>query len=83
MMMRRIEGLDYDIADLEMQIQVQLTPFDPKIRRLMTIPGVGETIAPVILAELGPDMSPVPHRRARSVLDRAVPSNNESAGRPW
>jgi transposase len=81
MMMRRIEGLDYDIADLEMQIQVQLTPFDPKIRRLMTIPGVGETVAPVILAELGTDMAQFPTAAHAASWAGLCPGNNESAGR--
>lgn len=81
MMMRRIEGLDYDIADLEMQIQVQLTPFDPMIRRLMTIPGVGETVAPVILAELGTDMTQFPTAAHAASWAGLCPGNNESAGR--
>lgn len=81
LMLRRIEGLDYDIADLEMQIQVQLTPFDQKIRRLMTIPGVGETIAPVILAELGTDMTQFPTPADAASWAGLCPGNNESAGR--
>jgi transposase len=81
MMLRRMQGLDHDIADLEIQIQVQLTPFDPMIRRLMTIPGVGETVAPVILAELGPDMTQFPTAAHAASWDGLCPGNNESAGR--
>jgi len=81
MMLRRLEGLDYDIADVEMHIQGQLDPFDPMIVRLMTIPGVGEHVAPVILAELGSDMTQFPTPAHAASWAGLCPGNNESAGR--
>lgn len=44
-MMQRIREPDRAIADIEIQIQVQLLPYAEQVRRLMTIPGVGEHVA--------------------------------------
>lgn len=80
-MMQRIRRLDHDIADIEIQIQVQLLPYAQQARRLMTIPGVGEHVAPVIIAELGVDMSQFPSAAHVASWAGLCPGINESAGR--
>lgn len=80
-MMQRIRRLDHDIADIEIQIQVQLLPYEEQARRLMTIPGVGEHVAPVIIAELGVEMSQFPSAAQVASWAGLCPGLNESAGR--
>lgn len=80
-MMQRIKHLDHDIADIEIQIQVQLLPYEQQARRLMTIPGVGEHVAAVIIAEMGVDMSQFPSAAHVASWAGLCPGMNESAGR--
>jgi transposase len=80
-MMQRIRRLDHDIADIEIQIQVQLLPYAEQARRLMTIPGVGEHVAAVIIAEMGVDMSQFPSAGHVASWAGLCPGLNESAGR--
>jgi transposase len=55
-----IEALESSLQTLEAQIDEAVSPFRPAFERLMTIPGVSERTAAVILAEIGPDMKPFP-----------------------
>ena len=80
-MMQRIRRLDRDIADIEIQIQVQLLPYEQQARRLRTIPGVGEHVAAVIIAEMGIDMSQFPSAAHAASWAGLCPGMNESAGR--
>lgn len=58
--LRQIDGLDAAVGLLESKIEELLLPFADVVRRLRTIPGVGETVVPILLAELGADMSAFP-----------------------
>jgi transposase len=80
-MMQRIRELDTAIADIEIQIQVQLLPYAEQARRLMTIPGVGEHVAPVIIAEMGIDMTQFPSAAHVASWAGLCPGMNQSAGR--
>jgi len=80
-MMQRIRELDRAIADIEIQIQVQLLPYEQQARRLRTIPGVGEHVAPVIIAEMGIDMDQFPSAAHVASWAGLCPGLNESAGR--
>lgn len=80
-MLTRIQRLDYDIADIEIQIQVQSLPYQQQMRRLMTIPGVGEHVAPVIIAEMGLEMGQFPTSAHVASWAGLCPGLNESAGR--
>ena len=53
-----IEELERRIAAFDARIEELLAPFRDAIERLITIPGVGRVAAEVILAEIGPDMTP-------------------------
>jgi transposase len=76
-----IDTLDEAIASIEKEVGTQLDPFRQAAELLKTIPGVGDTTAQVMLAELGPDMSRFPspaHLRSWACL---CPRSDESAGK--
>jgi transposase len=53
----QVDGLRSAVGELERRIEDSLRPFRGALERLMTIPGVRESAAAVILAEIGADMS--------------------------
>lgn len=55
--MDQIAALQQGIAALDREIERVIEPFRPAVELLTTIPGVSETVAQVILAEVGDDMS--------------------------
>jgi transposase len=56
-----IEELERHIAECDAQVAEYLRPLaEEKVRRLQTIPGVGQRAAEVIVAEVGTDMSQFP-----------------------
>ncbi len=57
-------------------------PFVPEaVQRLDTIPGVGETVAQILVAELGVDMARFPTANHLASWAGMCPGNNESAGK--
>jgi transposase len=76
-----IEHLEETVGEFEAQIEASLAPFRAGVERLITIPGVSETAAGVIVAEIGVDMSRFP--TAGHLLSWAglCPGLNESAGK--
>ena len=76
-----IDHLQGVVQQFEEQIGRCLQPFRGDFERLMTIPGVSETAAAVLLAEIGADMSvfpSAPHLRSWAGL---CPRMDESAGK--
>jgi transposase len=67
-MLARIDALDADIAELDAVIEEMVAPFVLAVEKLDEIPGVGTTVAHVVLAEIGIDMSRFPHRCAPGLL---------------
>ncbi len=55
--LERIDQLTAAIGELSARIGEQMRPFSRQLERLATIPGVGQTVAEVIVAETGADMS--------------------------
>ncbi len=53
----QLETLEAAIAQLEARIGDHVAPFRVHLERLMTIPGVKTTVARVLRAEIGPDVS--------------------------
>jgi transposase len=79
--LQQIEHLERAISELEERIAKASLPFRPQLDRLITIPGVKDTAACVMLAEHGPDMSVFPtaaHLRSWTGL---CPGQHESAGK--
>src|SRR6266853_4637871 len=56
----QIEALDTAIADAEAQIREALAPFRAAVNLLTTMPGLSDTAAAVILAEIGANVSSFP-----------------------
>jgi transposase len=59
-MRRRLELVELALAELDQVIAEACRPWQHRIELLQTIPGVGETVAQVIVAETGADMSRFP-----------------------
>ena len=59
-MLARVDAIDADIAALDTRIEEMTVPFTAAAGRLDEIPGINATIASVILAEIGTDMSRFP-----------------------
>lgn len=68
------------IAKLESNIEEQLTQFKELYLRLQEIPGVSKHIATIIIAEIGPDVSPFPDAAHLASWAGVCPGNYESAG---
>jgi len=79
--LRQIDALDASIALLERRIEELLVPFADLVRRLQTIPGVGETVVPVLLAEIGPDVSAFPTAAHLVSWTALAPRQDVSAGK--
>lgn len=79
--LRRIAELDHDIVELEERIEAMIEPFRHIRERLSTIPGVSTTIAEVIIAETGADMSVFPSPAHLTAWAGVAPGQYESAGR--
>jgi transposase len=79
--LRQIEQLEGDIADLDARIEAQIAPFRATIERVMGVPGVKETAAPAIIAEIGTQMSVFPSAGHLLSWTRIVPRLDESAGK--
>lgn len=80
-MLRRIDMVSVDIADLDERIEAEIAPFADAVARLDEIPGVGATAAAVIIAEIGIDMSRFPTAGHLASWAKFSPSVKESAGR--
>jgi transposase len=76
-----VDQLQAAVAKLELRIAETLRPFQPAVKLLMTIPGISETNAATLIAEIGSDMSVFPtagHLRSWAGL---CPGLHESAGK--
>jgi transposase len=80
-MLARIDALDADIAELEATIEEMVAPFAVAVEKLDEIPGVGTTVAQVIIAEVGVDMSRFPTAAHLASWARFAPGVKESAGK--
>jgi transposase len=76
-----IAALDIAVADVEARIREALAPFRAAVSLLMTMPGVSETAAAVILGEIGDDMSKFPNTGHLLSWAGLCPRLDESAGK--
>ena len=76
-----IASLDRLVADLDQQIEEQVRPFAEIIALLDQVPGIGETAAKSLIAEIGVDMDQFPNQHHLASWAGMSPGNNESAGK--
>jgi len=77
----RLDAVEDDLTILEQRIQEKLNPYATQFALLQEIPGVDETLAAVIIAELGVDMSVFGSVSQVASWTGVCPGNNESAGK--
>ncbi len=77
----RLDAAERDLATLEQRIQQKLEPYAAQVSLLQEIPGVDWTLAAVIIAELGVDMSVFQCVSQLASWAGVCPGNNESAGK--
>src|SRR5260370_631576 len=58
--LRQIDQLDLSIQELEARARDAIAPFRYRVEQLTAIPGISETAASVVLAEIGTDMTVFP-----------------------
>jgi transposase len=80
-MLARIDAASADIAALDEKIEAAVAPYASLIARLDEIPGVGQTTAQVLLAEIGPDATRFPTAGHLASWAKFTPITRESAGR--
>jgi len=79
--LEQVEALERAIASVEAEIEQALAPFRHHVERLLTIPGVKDRVAQVILAEIGTDMARFPTAGHLISWAGLCPRNDESAGK--
>jgi transposase len=78
----RVDGLDADLAELDAKIQELIAGFAGAVDRLDEVPGVGQTAAQLLVAELGVDMTRFPTAGHLVSWAKFAPGVKESAGKP-
>lgn len=76
-----IDTLERAVRDVEARLGDALVPFQAAVDRLMTIPAVRQTVARVIVAEIGLDMSRFPTAGHLVSWAGLCPRLDESAGK--
>jgi transposase len=77
----RLQAVEKDLAKLEQHLQEKLQPYTTQQALLREIPGVDWTLAAVIIAELGVDMTVFQSVSQLASWAGVCPGNNESAGK--
>jgi transposase len=80
-MLGRIDGLNADIAGLEVKIEEMIAPFAAVVEQLDEIHGVGRIGAAVLIAEIGLDMTRFPAPGHLTSWAKFAPGVKESAGK--
>jgi transposase len=75
------DHLTAKIAELDLLVAAAAAPFERLIARLITIPGIGQRTAEVIVAETGGDMSRFRTSARLAAWAGLAPGDNESAGK--
>jgi transposase len=80
-LLAHIDFLDQSIAELEAEIERCLAPFGQAVALAQTLPGIAETAATAIIAELGTDMSRFASDKHVSSWAGVCPGNQQSGGK--
>ena len=75
-----IRAHDQAIADLDERIEVVMEPFRGFRDLICSIPGISTTVADVVIAETGADLTVFPSPQHLASWAGVCPGNNESAG---
>lgn len=77
----QIDALEQSIAEIDKEVGALLDPFREKSKRLMTMPGVSDVVAQVLVSEIGVDMSRFSTSGHLISWAGLCPRNDESAGK--
>lgn len=77
----QIDALNHAIEQLERRVDELLVPFAEAVRRLKTIPGMGQVVVAVLIGEIGVDMSLFPTAGHLVSWTGLAPRRDESNGR--
>jgi len=77
----QIDALEAAVRDVEARLGTALAPFRAAVDHLITMPGVSETVARVIVAEIGFDMTRFPTAAHLVSWAGLCPRLHESAGK--
>lgn len=80
-LMDHVRHLDDLIERLDRRIEEAMSPFAQAVERLVTIPGVNQRAAEVIVAEIGTDMTKFPSAGHLSSWAGMCSGNHQSAGK--
>jgi transposase len=79
--LQHLDQLNADVARLDAQIRVVTAPYEALIQRLDTIPGIDRRTAEIILAEIGPTVTPFPTAQHLASWACLCPGNNITGGK--
>jgi hypothetical protein len=80
-MLARVDALDADLAELDAKLEELIAPLARAVDRLDEIPGVGQTAAHLLIAEIGTDMTRFPTAGHLVSWATYAPGVSESAGK--
>lgn len=81
LLLDQLQTTEQFMARLDHRIAERTRPLEPVLEKLDAIPGVDRRVAEVLMAEIGPDMTPFPSDAHLASWAGISPGNNESAGR--
>jgi transposase len=81
LLLDQLKTTEQFIARLDERIAELTRPQQPVLEKLDAIPGVDRRVAEVLLAEIGPDVTPFPTDAHLASWAGICPGNNESAGK--
>jgi transposase len=77
----QIEALEKSIEAVDTEVGSSIEPFRAKVARLVTMPGISDVTAQVLISEIGIDMSRFPTAGHLISWAGLCPRNDESAGK--